>query len=207
MSKIKSFIRVSYIGNLISGLKRLYKDISFNYRKQLGYVHPTASVENPICFKNPQNVFLHEHTILRRCIVMTPVAKFVVKKYSGTAEGLVVLTGNHDRFVGKFYRTVKLEEKITPDKDVIIEEDCWVGVNVTLLPGVVIRRGSTIAAGAVVTKSTPPYSLSAGVPCRFLKFYWTIDQILEHESKLYPEEERFTREQLEYYFAQYPSKK
>lgn len=207
MSNIKSRIRFSYIGNLMSGLRSWYKELTFNYRKELGYVHPTASVEHPICFKNPKNVFLYEHTILRRCIVMTPSAKFIVKKYSGTTEGLVVLTGNHDRFVGRFYRSVKVAEKITPDKDVIIEEDCWIGVNVTLLPGVVIRRGTTVAAGAVVTKSTPPYSVCAGVPCRFIKFYWTIEQILEHESKLYPEEERYTREQLEEFFSQYSSKK
>ena len=89
------------------------------------------------------------------------------------------------------------------DKDVVVEEDVWIGCNVTLLAGVTIGRGSTVAAGAVVSKSMPPYCICGGVPAKFIKFYWTIDQILEHEAKLYSEEERYTREQLENIYKQY----
>lgn len=89
------------------------------------------------------------------------------------------------------------------DQDVIIEPDVWIGINVTILKGVTIGRGSTICVDAVVSKSTPPYSISGGVPAKFIKFYWTIDQILEHEKALYPVEERYTREQLEEIFAKY----
>ena len=39
--------------------------------------------------------------------------------------------------------------------------------------------------------------------CRECRFKWTIDQILEHEAILYPEQERFTRKQLEDYFTPY----
>ena len=83
------------------------------------------------------------------------------------------------------------------DQDVTIEEDVWIGSNVTLLSGVTIGRGTTVAAGAVVTKPMPPYCICGGVPAKVIRFYWTIDQILEHEEKLYKENERYTREQLE----------
>ena len=33
-----------------------------------------------------------------------------------------------------------------------IEEDCWLGGSVIVLPGVRIGRGSTVGAGSVVTK-------------------------------------------------------
>lgn len=92
------------------------------------------------------------------------------------------------------------------DKDVIIEEDVWIGCNVTLLAGVTIGRGTTVAAGAVVSKSMPPYCICGGVPAKFIKFYWTIDQILEHETKLYPKEERYTRDQLEEFFSMWTKK-
>ena len=92
------------------------------------------------------------------------------------------------------------------DKDVIIEEDVWIGCNVTLLAGVTIGRGTTVAAGAVVSKSMPPYCICGGVPAKFIKFYWTIDQILEHETKLYPKEERYTRDQLEDMFTMWAKK-
>lgn len=77
------------------------------------------------------------------------------------------------------------------DRDVIIEKDVWIGANVTILSGVTIGRGATIAAGAVVNKDVPPYTIMGGVPAKVIKHYWTVDQILEHEAKLYPEKERF----------------
>ena len=89
------------------------------------------------------------------------------------------------------------------DKDVVVEQDCWIGSNVTLLSGVTIGRGTTVAAGAVVAKSMPPYCICGGVPAKFIKFYWTIDQILEHESRLYSKEERYERTQLEDLFNKY----
>ena len=79
----------------------------------------------------------------------------------------------------------------------IIEKDVWIGANVTILSGVHIGRGATIAAGAVVNKDVPPYSIVGGIPAKVLKYYWTIDQIIEHERNLYPVNERLIREELE----------
>ena len=113
------------------------------------------------------------------------------------------MTGNNARLIGRWYRYITPDEKTKGyDKDVIINEDVWMGLNVTILSGVEIGRGTTVAAGAVVTKSTPPYCVVGGVPAKVIKFYWTIDQILERESQLYPEAERFTREKLERIFRE-----
>jgi len=35
-----------------------------------------------------------------------------------------------------------------------------------------------------------------GVPAKVIKFYWTVDEIIEHEKKLYPTHERYSREYL-----------
>jgi len=47
---------------------------------------------------------------------------------------------------------------------VTIEDDVWIGAGAIILPGVQLARGSVIAAGAVVTQSTKPYSAVAGIP-------------------------------------------
>lgn len=52
---------------------------------------------------------------------------------------------------------------------VIIEDDCDVGIGSIILPGVTLGRGTQVGAGAVVTKSMPPYSVVAGVPARVLR--------------------------------------
>lgn len=93
------------------------------------------------------------------------------------------------------------------DKDVIVEKDVWIGCNVTLLSGVHVGRGAIVAAGAVVNKNIEPYSICGVVPAKFIKFKWSIDEILKHESILYPEEERYLRKELEDIFNKYESKK
>ena len=45
----------------------------------------------------------------------------------------------------------------------------WIGVNAVVLPGVTIGEGAVVAAGAVVTKDVPPYSVVAGVPAKVIK--------------------------------------
>ena len=50
-----------------------------------------------------------------------------------------------------------------------IEDDCWIASHSVILAGVTIGRGSVVAAGSVVTKSMPPYSIIAGVPARVIK--------------------------------------
>lgn len=50
-----------------------------------------------------------------------------------------------------------------------IEDDVWIGVNSTILSGVTVGRGSIIAAGAVVTRDVPPYSIVGGIPARVIR--------------------------------------
>ncbi len=57
----------------------------------------------------------------------------------------------------------------TPPRPVVIEDDVWIGTRAIILPGVRVGAGSIIGAGAVVTKSVPPYSIVAGNPARVVK--------------------------------------
>lgn len=50
-----------------------------------------------------------------------------------------------------------------------IGDNCWFGANVSVMPGVTIRNGCVIAAGAVITKDMPENSLIAGVPAKVIK--------------------------------------
>jgi len=51
-------------------------------------------------------------------------------------------------------------------KNIIIEDDVWIGRNVFILKGVKIGKASIIASGTVITKDIPPYSLAYGNPCQ-----------------------------------------
>lgn len=56
-------------------------------------------------------------------------------------------------------------------KEIIIEDNVWVGANSIILPGVKIGYGSVIAAGSVVVKSIPPMSVAGGNPAKVIKDY------------------------------------
>ncbi len=114
------------------------------------------------------------------------------------APGLTVYTGNHASIIGEFCIDITEQNKPSGyDEDVVVESDVWIGTNVTILSGVTVGRGAIIAAGAVVNKSIPPYAVAGGVPAKVIKFKWSIEEILEHEKYLYPETERYTRQELE----------
>ncbi|EKG17142.1 hypothetical protein MPH_05596 [Macrophomina phaseolina MS6] len=57
-----------------------------------------------------------------------------------------------------------------------IEDDCWIGGQVIILPGVTIGKGSTVGAGAVVTKDIPPYSVAIGSPAKVIKKLPTVEE-------------------------------
>jgi acetyltransferase-like isoleucine patch superfamily enzyme len=53
-------------------------------------------------------------------------------------------------------------------KPVVIEHDCWLGVNAVILKGVRIGHHSIIGANAVVTRDVPPNSTAGGIPARII---------------------------------------
>lgn len=55
------------------------------------------------------------------------------------------------------------------NKPVIIENGCFVGANVTILPGITIEKCSFIAAGSVVLEDVAPNTLVGGVPAKYIK--------------------------------------
>src|SRR6185437_9532866 len=65
--------------------------------------------------------------------------------------------------------TRPMKEQGVTREPIVIEDDCWIASHSVVLAGVTIGRGSIVAAGSVVTKSMPPYSIIAGVPARVIK--------------------------------------
>lgn len=153
------------------------------------------------------NIIIQENvSIGTGAVFMATNASITIKHNVVASHNLRIITGDHERRVGMFCNNITEAIKnhnLGLDKPVIIEPDVWIGMNVIILKGVTIGRGTTVSAGAVVHRSMPPYCICGGVPAKVIKFYWTIDEILEHESKLYPKDERYTRKQLEDIFEKY----
>ncbi|KAJ6145081.1 hypothetical protein N7470_008976 [Penicillium chermesinum] len=67
------------------------------------------------------------------------------------------------------------ERREIPDysKEVTIGDDCWIGGNSVIMPGVAIGNGVTVGACSVVTKDIPSYSVALGSPAKVVK---TLDE-------------------------------
>lgn len=167
-------------------------------RKRFGHIADSVILTPPLS-GTLKNVFIDDDvSIGAYAWLSSPNARIIIKGHCSIAEHLTIHTGNHARVVGMFISDINEANKPGGyDADVIIEKDVWIGSNVTILAGVHVGRGATIAAGAVVNKDIPPYCIAGGVPARPIKFYWGIDDIMEHEKKLYPVEDRLSREYLQ----------
>ncbi|CAN9225629.1 unnamed protein product [Alternaria alternata] len=60
-------------------------------------------------------------------------------------------------------------DNIEYGKPVVVGDDCWIGGNVVILPGVKIGRGVTVGAMSVVTKDVPDFCVVMGQPARVVK--------------------------------------
>lgn len=123
-------------------------------------------------------------------------AKLIIGNKVALGPKVTIMTGNHATDTIGTYMWDVHDKKDGLDKDVIIEDEIWVGSNVTILSGAHISRGCVIAAGAIVNKYIPPYSIVGGVPAKVLKYRFTPEQIIEHEKALYVSEKRLTLEQI-----------
>lgn len=185
--------------------KRLFPKIYL--RKQFAKIDKTVTLPKSLEISNPSNIYLEEYVnIGNHATLYATNASIKIGKYFISGPGLKIATGNHERRVGRFCASITESEKnhnLNLDKEVIIHEDVWAGFNVVILAGAEVSRGCTIAAGSVVSGYCPPYSICGGIPARFIKFYWTIEQIIEHESQLYDISERMSRTSLEIIFNRY----
>ena len=161
----------------------------------------------PIMVTKPQNVYLGDNVNIfgNSQLIISTNGRFIMKKNSGAAQGLTVVTGNHTvkPTIGVWHKEVIQDSSTDRDTDIIVEEDVWIAANVTLLPGAIIGRGAIVGAGSVCRNFVPPYSIVMGNPAKVVSFKYTPNEIIEHERNLYPEQERLSLEYLEKNYQKY----
>lgn len=121
-------------------------------------------IESFSCINNAVgDVFIGNHT--RIGIHNTIIGPVTIGHHVNLAQGITVTALNHN-FSDLSKR---IDEQGISTQPVTISDDVWIGANAVILPGVTIGQHAVVAAGAVVTKNVPPYSIVAGVPAKVIK--------------------------------------
>ncbi len=199
------------MARLIYGAKQFIKHcLSFWKTIEYPNIDKTARIGEYVKVYNVSNLYMEENTnIDAGATIMNTRAKVYFKKNSGAAFGLTVVTGNHMSIVGlnlkQITSKIKDEADINHemDKDIIVEEDVWIGNHAILLSGVTVGRGSEVGAGSVVRHNVPPYSVVIGNPCKVVGFRFTPEEIVEHEKIQYEENDRLPFELLQKNYEKY----
>lgn len=85
------------------------------------------------------------------------------------APNVVLITCSSANNGKKINKIKYVKEHLWKEDKIIIENDVWIGANVTILPGVHVGECAVIGAGSVVTKDVAPYTVVAGNPARILR--------------------------------------
>lgn len=148
---------------LLFGLARLRARLWQPFVKHMG----TAVYLMRDCYiTSPQGISVGNYVCINRHTLLGGQGSLTIGNYVNIGPNCNLITANH-----RFDQPDKpmAFQGITTGP-IVIEDDVWLGVNVTVLPNVRIGRGAVVGASAVVTKDVPPYAIVAGVPARVLRY-------------------------------------
>lgn len=147
----------------IFGVIRRYR--SFIASKCFDYAGKDINVEHGANFGTGAGIHIGNNSGLGiRCKVRGPLS---IGNDVMMGPDVIIYTENHE--TGRTDVPMRGQGS-SPARQVTIEDDVWIGARSIILPGVTVCHGSIIAAGAVVTKDVPPFSVVGGVPAKVLKF-------------------------------------
>jgi acetyltransferase-like isoleucine patch superfamily enzyme len=154
-----------------------YDDKTNRYKllKELfGSMGSNVSVGNPFICDYGRNIHIGNSVSVNMNCTFVDCNKITVGNNVLIASNVQIYTAAHP---------VELTDRLTPGWQegnpeyfcrtfalpVTIEDGCWIGGGVIILPGVTVGKGSVIGAGSIVTKNIPANSLAVGNPCRVIR--------------------------------------
>lgn len=145
----------------------------------LGQVGPGTFIEPPFMPDYGCNVIFGQNCFANFGLTILDTSLVIIGDRVQFGPNVNIYTAGHETSVLSRIKFVEFGHPIR------IEDDCWIGGGVIILPNVTIGRGSTIGAGAVVTKSIPPYSVALGSPARVVKTLPSVEEERADPNNLY----------------------
>jgi len=110
-------------------------------------------------FFQPKNISIGEDTVVGDHAFLDGRAKLIIGSHVDIASSVMIYNSEHDLTSFDFRAR---------EEEVVIQDYVFVGPRAIILPGVSVGNGSVIAAGSVVTKDVPAFSIVGGVPAKVI---------------------------------------
>lgn len=117
----------------------------------------------PNCLFNNSNIIIQDGTFINYSCIFECQEKVRIGKNCSIGMEVMFCTATHK---------ISNPEKRVGDligKHISIEDGCWIGSRVTILPGITIEKGCVIGAGSLITKDCKKNGLYVGSPARRIK--------------------------------------
>ena len=182
-------VRYHILKKLSSLLERLQgfseREKEEKLRRSFAYCGEDVHWSKNFITNGNSHMYIGDHTLIGpNCVFYAAMADLKIGKYVMISPNVTMITGEHRTdVVGEYMRNLTNEQKLPEnDQPITIEDDVWIGSNVTILKGTVIGRGSVIHAGAVVSGNVKPYTIYISNKLKVKRF--NDEEIAEHEAML-----------------------
>ncbi|AWK52135.1 sugar O-acetyltransferase [Clostridium beijerinckii] len=132
-------------------------------KKLLGTYNPLTFIEPSFHCDYGFNIHTHGLTVINYNCVILDTSPVYIGANAFIAPGVCLACSGHAVL------PIQRAEGIGTSKPITIEDDVWIGANVTVCGGVTIGKGSIIGAGSVVNKDIPAGVIAVGNPCKVLR--------------------------------------
>lgn len=137
----------------------------------LGHVGEHVEVLSPLTVDYGYNVSIGDRSFLNHGAHLMDCAPITLGSHVFVGPNLGAYTAEHPLVAEERNRGLELARPI------VVEDDVWIGGDVTILAGVRVGRGSVVGAGSVVTRDVPAGVVAAGNPCRVIREVRETDRI------------------------------
>lgn len=167
----------------INFAKRYFKLVKFKISWRLKNRHNFTGAENVY---DDKCVSVGNYTYGRIKVLSEPIGiSLKIGSYCSIADDVAFILGNEhplNRISTYPYKHMLVDSGLSDaisKGNIIVDDDVWIGYRAVIMSGVHIGQGAVVAAGAVVTKDVPPYSIVGGVPAKVIKYRFSADVINE----------------------------
>jgi len=161
---MNNFIKKIYFDGLLYLSNRVVSRLPFHFIRLFFYrycmgleIAPGSNIFMDAWFDSKTNFKIGKNSIINQKCRLDNRGSITIGDNVSISAEVCILTAEHDPQSSDFSGGVR---------PVNIEDYVFIGTRAMILPGVTLGKGSFIAAGAVVTKDVPPFTIVAGVPAK-----------------------------------------